>query len=194
MATYSIDLGLNLAVTGTAPGTLTQPWPLQIGLCRGTLAADGTFVPEKICSFRELLSRDTLIVRTFDLTPETTRGAGSSLLAPLFLRLSSRTPAGASTPDPWKVNGSPSFRVASPEASLCFASAASPTFPCYRQVDPNAAGGAAPITYGVIDVAAETTYLLRVLLATGVLAGQVYQNPYFGSDPEMVVGPYPGGG
>ncbi len=194
MATYSIDLGLNLAVTGTAPGTLNQPWPLQIGLCLGTLGAGGSFTPERVCSFRELQSRDTLIIRTFDLTPESAAKGGSALLAPLFLRLSCRTPAGAQTPDPWKASGSPSFRIPAPEASLCFASAANPSYPCYRQVDPSGAGGAAPITYAVIDVAEETTFLLRVLLAAAVLERDVYQNPYFGSDPEMVVGPYPGGG
>lgn len=193
MATYSIDLGINLAVTGTQPGTLTEPWPLQIGICQGELGPGGVFTPEKISSFRQLLSRDTLIIRTFDLTTETTRLTGTELLAPLFLRLSCRTPAGAATPDPWKVSGSPSFLVPAPEVSLCFASAAHHQYPCYRQVD-TAGGDPAPVTYSVMDVAAPTTYLLRVLIAAGILSGKTYQNPYFGTDPEMVVGPYPGGG
>lgn len=194
MATYSIDLGVNLSVTSTAPGTLTEPWPLQIGLCRGTLDPSGAFAPQEVVSFRALQSRDVLIVRTFDLTPESNAKDRTFLLAPLLLRLSCRTPTGASTPDPWKVSGSPSFVLPEPEPTLCFATAAHGNFPCYRQVDPSAAGGAATVTYTVIDVAEQTTYLLRVLLATAVLAGKIYQNPYLGTDPEMVVGPYPGGG
>lgn len=190
MDLISIDLGINTATTDGKPGFLTEPFPLQIGLSRGTLDKEGAFVSGiETVSFRELVSREQLILRTFDITPP---GASPERLlqVPLFLQITFRTLLGITTTDPWTASGKVAgLTLPKPEICLSLASREQKQFPCYRQVDANQA----PVIYQLLDVTEPSSYLTSFLLGASVIEKAVSENRYFGTDPEMVVGPYDGG-
>lgn len=188
MIVYSLDFGLDLEATGGRCGTAADPFPLQFGLCRGELKDDGRLVAQQLWSFTRLRSREKLIFRIFDISPE---GYGEIVGVPQMSRATFRTLAGEPAAAPWTPSTENfSYRAASDEKCLSFATISRNVYPCYLKVDEHDE----PVLYQLNDVAQPENFLMSAMVALRAVTAVRGGECFFDSDPEMVIGPYDGGG
>jgi hypothetical protein len=187
MATYSIDLGIDANATAGAAGTESDPYPMQIALTRGVLTQDPSngqftgFEPEKLASFDDLRSGDTIIFSVFNITSIGSKG-DRSFAAPEQFPIKFTNLRG--TPHrPWIDHLVSRISPGRKQLSLAFSRGPEKHWPCFFQW--NDSQGI--IANTLAKVTEPTSFLLTITIPV-FLAG-LPEKSYFRTDPEMVISP-----
>lgn len=175
---FSIDLGLDWTLPRGGRGT----YPLQVGLCKGTIA-NNLFTPASLASWYEFKKGDQVIVRVFDITAQPRSIADVSLD---FLFREASDICAVEPLSPWSANAKGAFHHQEGNNSKCFPHPSSGLWPCHAELTTD--GNLVISTVNHVD--ARQWFLMTIFLSIKLDDGS---RRHYVEDPEMVVGPDSGG-